>query len=351
MKRKQSRYITIRGPRYSFLLNRKTLTVAFLLAIAMAAIFIVSTGIGSVFISPKEVVLSIIGKGSDTSGLIIRSLRLPREVAAILVGASLAVAGAILQGVVRNPLASPDTIGMTGGATLGAVSFFFFFSEKASISWLPVCAIIGAFAASTIVYLLAWKQGGITPLRLVLIGIGFSAATSSLSYMMMISGPIILANQSLTFMTGSIYGVSWEKDVLPLLPWVLILLPLVFLLARQLDNQELGDDVARGVGSRVEKERWILLLLSVALAGAAVAIGGAIGFISLMAPHMARKLVGPAFGGLLPVSALIGAIVLLLADLAGRALIPPLDIPAGVFTAAIGAPFFVYLLYRSRNRT
>ncbi|TVY06970.1 FecCD family ABC transporter permease [Paenibacillus cremeus] len=347
---KQDRYVPIQGKGYSFLISKKSMTVSFLLLLAMVLIFIISTGIGSVFISPLEVVLSILGHGSATSEMIVRNLRLPREVAAVLIGASLAVSGAILQGIVRNPLASPDTISTTGGATLGAVSFFFFFSAKASIQWLPVCAILGAFIASFLVYILAWKDGGITPLRLVLIGIGFAAALSSVSYMMMISGPIVLANQSMTFMTGSIYGVSWAKSIAPLLPWVIILLPLVFIMARHLNIQELGDEVAIGVGGAVQLQRFVLLLLSVALAGAAVAIGGAIGFIGLMAPHMARRLVGPAFGSLLPVSALIGAIVLLLADLAGRALFPPLDIPAGVFTACIGAPFFVYLLYRSRNR-
>jgi iron complex transport system permease protein len=280
--------------------------------------------------------------------LIVRSLRLPRIIISVLIGAALAVSGAILQGVVRNPLASPDTVGTTGGATLGAVSFFFFFSDKLSIHWLPLAAIIGAFGATLLVYVLSWKQG-VAPLRLVLVGIGFTAAMSSLSYMMMISGPIVLANQSLTFMTGSVYGTSMEKTVLPLLPWIVILLPLVLVLSRHINIQELGDDVARGVGSAVQLQRFLLLLLSVALAGAGVAFGGAIGFIGLLAPHIARKIVGPTFGALVPAAALVGAIVLLLADLAGRSLFQPHDIPAGVFTAAIGAPFFIYLLYRSRN--
>ncbi|MBP1153878.1 MULTISPECIES: iron ABC transporter permease [unclassified Paenibacillus] len=346
----KSKYVSLRGRAYSFLISKKALAVTFILLLATVAAMILSTGIGSVYITPAEVVRSVFGYGADTSDTIIRSLRLPRVVIAVLIGASLAVSGAILQGVVRNPLASPDTISTTAGATLGAVAFFFFWSEKASIQWLPLSAVVGAFLATLAVYSLSWKNGGVTPLRLVLIGIGFTAAMNALSYMLMISGPIILANKSLTFMTGSIYGVSWEKDVLPLLPWVLILLPLVFVYSRHINIQELGEDVARSVGSAVQRQRMLLMLLSVALAGAAVAFGGAIGFIGLMAPHMARKLVGPAFGALLPVSALIGALILLLADLAGRSLFAPLDIPAGVFTACIGAPFFVYLLYHSRNQ-
>lgn len=344
-----SRYTTLRGKGFSFLVQKKAVSVTLLLLAVTAALMIISTGIGSIYISPAEVLRSIFGFGADSSEMIVRSLRLPRIVMAVLIGASLAVSGAILQGVVRNALASPDTVGTTGGATLGAVTFFFFFSDKLSIHMLPLAAVAGAFAATLLVYILSWKNG-VTPLRLVLVGIGFSAAMSSLSYMMMISGPIILANQSLTFMTGSIYGVSWEKSVLPLLPWMIVLLPLAFILARHLNIQELGEDIASGVGSAVQRQRFLLLLLSVALAGAGVAFGGAINFIGLLAPHIARRLVGPSFGALLPVSALTGAIVLLLADLAGRSLFPPHDIPAGVFTAAIGAPFFIYLLYRTRNR-
>ncbi|MCZ8519660.1 MULTISPECIES: FecCD family ABC transporter permease [Paenibacillus] len=344
-----SRYMTLRGSAYSFLISRRAVLVTLLLLAALLAAVVLSTGIGSVYIPPGEVIRSILGSGADASETIVRSLRLPRIVIGILIGAALAVSGAILQGVVRNPLASPDTIGATGGATLGAVAFFFFLTERASIVWLPVAAIIGAFAAMALVYSLAWK-GGVTPLRLVLIGIGFSAAMSSLSHMMMLTGPVVVATKALTFMTGSIYGVSWEKDVLILLPYVAVLLPLVLLYSRHINIQELGEDVALSVGSSVQRQRLLLLLFSVALAGAAGAFGGAITFIGLMAPHMARKLVGPSFGALLPVSALLGALILLGADLVGRTLFTPLDIPAGVFTAAIGAPFFIYLLYRSRNQ-
>lgn len=338
-----------RGKRFSFLIGKRTAAVTLGLFAAAILLVILCTGIGSTFITPVDVVKTVFGVGSDMHETIIRSLRLPRIIIAVLVGAALAVSGAILQGVVRNSLASPDIIGITNGATLGAVAFFFYLSDKASIAWLPVSAMAGAFGAAFLVYTFAWKKG-VSPLRLVLIGIGLSAAMSSLSYMMLITGPIVIANKALTFMTGSIYGVSWEKDVYPLLPWMLVLLPLVFFYARHLNIQELGDDVASGAGSAVQRHRLRLIALSVALAGAAVAIGGAIAFIGLLAPHMARKLVGPSFGGVLPVSALLGAMILLLADLAGRTLFVPLDIPAGVFTAAIGAPFFVYLLYRSRAR-
>ncbi|WP_284642383.1 FecCD family ABC transporter permease [Paenibacillus silviterrae] len=336
-----------RGGSVSFLLQTRALWVTLALIVVVAVIAVLSIGLGSSKMALSDVLRTLFGYGTSAQEVIIFKLRMPRILIAILTGSALAVAGAILQGVIRNPLASPEWVGITGGATLGAVAFFFFWAETLTIHLLPVAAMVGAFVVSAFIYVTAWKHG-VSPLRLVLIGIGMSTAMSSLTYMLLISGPMVLANKSLTFMTGSIYGVSWDKDVYVLLPWVGVLIPLAWLLARHVNVQQLGDDVAASVGTRVEQKRLVLLLLSVALAGSAVAIGGAISFIGLMAPHIARKLVGPSFGGVIPTSALIGALILLLADLVARTAFAPLDIPAGVFTAAIGAPFFIYLLLRQR---
>ncbi|MNM88698.1 putative siderophore transport system permease protein YfhA [compost metagenome] len=292
---------------------------------------------------------ALFGMAEPGEQVIVMNLRLPRILVAVLVGASLAVAGAILQGVIRNPLASPDVAGITEGASLGAILFIYLFQGSISIHWMPLASILGAFIVTGLLYVLAWKNGA-SPLRIILIGIGVSAAIKSVSYMLIISGPMQLANQSLTFMTGSIYGVSWENDVLTLLPWTALLLILTWLQARQVNIQALGDDIATSVGSRVQLQRLLLIVLSVSLAGAAVAIGGAIAFIGLMAPHMARRLTGPSFSSVLPVSALLGALILLVADLVARTAFLPRDVPAGVLTAAIGAPFFMVLLYRNRNR-
>ncbi|OAB32472.1 iron ABC transporter permease [Paenibacillus macquariensis subsp. defensor] len=345
-----SKYTPLRWnkTKLSFLIEKRTLWIIAALLVLCATLVVISTGIGSKYVSPLEVIQSIAGKGSSMNEVIIMKLRLPRILIAVLVGASLAVAGAVLQGIIRNPLASPDVTGITEGASLGTVLFVFFLSEKVSIQWAPLAAIGGAFVVTALLYLLSWKNGA-SPLRMILIGTGLSAAFKSISYMFIISGSFILANKSMIFMTGSIYGSSWEKDVSTLLPWVLILLPLTWIQSRHVNVQALGDDVAASAGANVQLHRLILLLLSVALAGAAVAIGGAITFIGLMAPHIARKLVGSSFGGLLPVSALLGALILLISDLIARTLFAPLDIPAGVFTAAIGVPFFLYLLYRNQN--
>lgn len=177
-----------------------------------------------------------------------------------------------------------------------------------------------------------------SPFRLVLIGIGISTAMGALTTFLLISGPAYLAAQVLNWMTGSIYGTNWSY-IEVLWPWVAVFIPLSFLLAKELNVQSLGEDVAIGLGSRVQLSRMILLFYSVALAGAAVGVAGTISFIGLMAPHIARMFVGNSYKLIIPVSALIGAIILLLADLAGRMLFQPLDVPAGVFTAGIGAPF------------
>lgn len=328
-----------RTAKYSFLL--------FLgLTCIVTALSLLSLSVGGVSVPLKEVLASLTGRNMEASNLIIMQFRLPRIAAAILIGAALAVAGALLQGVIRNPLASPDLLGVTGGASVAVVAFMTFVTGY-SIHWVPFIAIGGALVATAINYVFAWKKG-VSPFRLVLIGIGISTAMGALTTFLLISGPAYLAAQVLNWMTGSIYGTNWSY-IEVLWPWVALFIPLSLLMAKELNVQSLGEDVARGLGSRLQLSRIILLFYSVALAGAAVGVAGTISFIGLMAPHIARMLVGNSYKLIIPVSALIGAIILLLADLAGRMLFQPLDVPAGVFTAGIGAPFFMYLLFKRKK--
>jgi iron complex transport system permease protein len=347
------KYIPFRlGNTISFLIDKKALITSFLLLLGVLVTFIISTGSGEMYISPLKVVKTLFGNGSEMEQIVIYSFRLPRIVTALLVGMSLAVAGAILQGMIRNPLASPDILGLTAGASLLVVLFFAIFSDKnssliISIHWLPLGAFIGATIAAILVYILAWKNG-IVPMRLVLIGIGITALMQAGTTLFMILGPIYRASQANIWITGTVYGATW-KNIAILAPWTILLLLISFVSARKLNIQELGDEIALGAGVLLQRQRVFLLLLSTALTGGAVAFAGGIGFVGLMAPHMARRLVGSSFGALLPVSALLGAILVMAADLFGRTLFAPLEIPAGVFTAAIGAPYFIYLLYKSRN--
>lgn len=334
--------------RFSFLFHGRTLLVICGLTLLTIVMFLMSTGLGSNFISPQDVLKTIFGKSTPQYELVIGTLRLPRIIVAILVGASLGVAGSILQGMIRNPLASPDIIGVTGGGTLAAVTFITYFAGTVSIHWMPVAAFVGAALVSLVIYLLAWHRG-VTPTRLVLIGIGISAATSSLSMLMIVLSPMNSSTKAYTWLTGSVYGTSWD-NVYTLLPWTIVFIPMALYFARHINLQEMGDDLAAGLGAPVQRHRFFLLFISVALAGSAVAVAGAIGFVGLISPHIARKLVAPAHEGLIPVSALIGSLLVLISDTVARTAFPPLDIPAGVFTAAIGAPFFIFLLYRNRNR-
>ncbi|MGO4181782.1 FecCD family ABC transporter permease [Paenibacillus sp. TAF43_2] len=323
----------------------KSILILAILSIALIALSILCLSIGGVSIPVKEIFLSLLGKNKEGSDLIIMQFRMPRIVAAVLVGAALAVAGAVLQGVIRNPLASPDLLGVTGGASVAVVAFMTLFTGY-SVHWIPFLAVAGAFVIAALNYALAWKNG-VSPFRLVLIGIGISTAMGALTIFLLISGPAYLAAQVLNWMTGSIYGTSW-KYIEVLWPWVAIFIPLSILYAKELNVQSLGEATAIGLGSRLQLSRMILLFYSVALAGAAVGIAGTISFLGLLAPHMARKLIGHSYKLVIPVSALLGAMILLLADLAGRTLFQPLDIPAGVFTAGIGAPFFMYLLFKRK---
>lgn len=333
---------------YSFLVQKRTVIVLTVLVILTFALFLLSIALGNKGISPVDVWKTLIGQGTAANSLVLGTLRLPRIIVAVLVGAALSVSGAILQGIIRNPLASPDVIGITGGAALAAVTFLTYFAGTVSIKWLPVAAFLGAGLISLVIYVLAWNKG-VSSTRLVLIGIGISATASSFTMLMIIMSPINAASQAYTWLTGSIYGASWD-NVYALLPWVIVFMPVALIYSRNVNVQELGDDMAKGLGASVQLHRFMLLFISAALAGSAVAVAGAIGFIGLIAPHMARKLVGSSFDALFPVAALIGSIMLMSADLVARTVFLPLDIPAGVFTAGIGAPFFIYLLYRNRNK-
>lgn len=313
---------------------------------ALAVVF--SIGAGTMRLTPLEVVRALLGFGSEEHRLLINQLRLPRILVALLVGASLAAAGAILQGMLRNALASPDVIGVTDGASAVAVAFLTLSAGAFGIRLLPFAALAGAGVTALLLYAIAWKRG-ITPFRLILVGIGLSAVLSALTTLMILFNPQNEAGQAYVWLAGSVYGSSWE-NVWTIMPWTLALVPLSLLHATAVDIVQLGDESARAVGVRLQLHRLLLLGVSVGLAGSAVAVAGGIGFVGLVAPHIARRLTGPIYSRLLPASVLLGAIIVVLADLAGRTLFRPADVPAGALTAAVGAPFFLYLLYAGRKR-
>ncbi|WP_240644488.1 FecCD family ABC transporter permease [Paenibacillus paeoniae] len=317
------------------------------LSLGIIGLSVLYLTMGDSMIGLHRVWQALWGRGGMEDVLIVQTFRAPRLVIGLLVGAALATAGAILQAVIRNPLAAPDVVGITGGASFGAVLFLTVLSGVFGRGLLPVAAIVGAFCASALVYILAWRKGT-DSLRLVLVGIGVASLLSAGTSFLLTFSPAYSATSAYIWLTGTIYGSTWG-DVVMLAPWLIVFGIILYFNTGNLHAQLLGDEIAIGIGSPVQRHRLLLVSLSVALAGSAVAIGGSIGFVGLIAPHMARRLVGPVIHRVLPVSALIGAIVVAAADLIGRTAFLPLDIPVGVFTSAVGAPFFIYLLYRSRR--
>lgn len=330
-------------------IDRRVPIVLLSLALSILIVMVVSIGYGEYPIPPLTVIQTVLGLPTDNPDyvFVIHTLRLPRVITACMVGMGLAVAGTVMQGLFRNPLAAPDIIGIDAGASLAAVSIIVLFPSL-PISLLPLAAFAGAFLAALLIYSLSWNNGS-SPIRLILVGVGIGMIASALITLMITFGNIYDVSQALVWLAGSVYGRSWEH-ITALVPWLVIFLPLSLLLARDLNTLNLGDDLARGLGNPVEWQRGLLLITCVALAGSSVATAGTIGFVGLMAPHVARQLVGTTHEGLIPTSALVGGLIVSLADLLGRSLFAPIELPCGIVTAAVGAPYFLYLLYRNRNQ-
>ncbi|WP_448604480.1 FecCD family ABC transporter permease [Thermoleptolyngbya sp.] len=340
--------IRLSNPPISFRLNPRVPSVLAIVGAIALLMMLFSLGYGEYPITPLEVLKVLLGLTQNTPDyeFVIYTLRLPRVITALLVGVGLAIAGTILQGLTRNPLAAPEIVGVEAGAGLAAVTLIVLFPAVPA-AFLPLAAFAGAAAAALLIYWLAWDQGS-SPIRLILVGVGLGAIASAVTSLLITFGNIYDVSQALVWLAGSVYGRSWQH-IQAFLPWLIGFVPAAFLGARELNTLHLGDDVARGLGSRVEWQRGMLLIACVALAGASVATAGTIGFVGLMAPHLARQLVGPSHEGLLPTAALVGGLIVVLADLLGRSLFAPIELPCGVVTAAVGAPYFLYLLYRNRN--
>jgi iron complex transport system permease protein len=328
--------------------SRVPIVLLTLILITLTAM-VMNTSFGEYPIPPLAVIQTVLGidKGNTDYAFVINTLRLPRTLTACFVGMALAIAGTILQGITRNPLADPGIIGIDAGASLATVSLIVMFPNLPA-GMLPLAAFAGALIASLLIYFLAWDRGT-HPVRLILIGIGIAAVASAFTNLIVTFGDINNVSQALLWLAGSVYGRSWEQ-VFSLIPWLIIFIPLALANAPQLNALALGEEVAKGLGIKVEWQRSFLLLISVALSGAAVATAGTVGFVGLIAPHLARQLVGNIHEGLIPIAAITGAAIVVIADFLGRILFAPVELPCGIITAVIGAPYFIYLLIRSRGK-
>jgi len=329
-------------PAISFRIGMGSLVV---LAAALAgtlALLAVGVGSGDYPLSPIDVVAAIVGQGDERHQFVVWTLRLPRLLSAVLVGAAFAVSGAIFQSLTRNPLVAPDIIGINGGASVAAVAVIVLGGPSALIA---PAAFVGGLVAAIAVYLLAWR-GGVGRMRIVLIGIGVAALTTAGVDYLLTRGEIVEVQRATIWLVGSLYGSGWS-DVGLMAGTLAVLLPATFLLARGLNMLQLGDDAAAGLGVQTERTRLALLLVGVGLAAVSVTVAGPIGFVAFIAPHLARRLARASGSGIIPAAAAIGALLLILADIVARRIIDPAEIPVGILTVLLGAPYFLWLLART----
>ncbi len=331
----------------SRLRRRQQLTFWTLLALLIATL-VVSIGLGPASLSYDRLLPTLLGNGSFKEEFVLYSLRLPRLLITVMAGMALALSGSILQGITRNELADPGIIGINTGAGVAVALFFLYFPVDVGsfIYLLPIAAFLGALVTATAIYLFSYDRvQGLQPIRLILTGVGFSMALSGIMVILISSTRREKVDFIAKWLAGNIWGTDWIF-VYSLLPWLLVLIPLTFYKANKLNLLALNEPVAIGVGVALEKERIQLLLTAVALAAAAVSVTGGISFIGLMAPHIARALVGPRHQFFLPIALLLGGWLLAFADTIGRHIAEPDGVPAGIVVALIGAPYFIYLLLK-----
>lgn len=319
----------------------KKYVVLIVLAVVLAVVMMLSVGYGVMEMSWIDIIRTLFSGGDSIEFQIIYNLRLPRTLLGALVGAALAVAGVILQAVMRNPLASPGIIGVSSGAGLAAVVALMIF--PALSGWLIPVAFGGAFITATAVYLLAWKRG-VEPVRLLLAGVAVSSLLGAMSTAIMLFNSEKVAG-ILDFAIGSLSTRSWPQLEL-VAPYIIAGLAVAVIIAPKLNILGLGDEIAVGLGMNVERMRLCFIALAALLAGAAVSVVGLLGFVGLIAPHIVRMIIGGDSKFLIPGAAIFGAVLVVGSDTAGRVVIAPEELPLGIIMALLGPPFFLWLLRR-----
>lgn len=285
--------------------------------------------------------------------LVVFEFRLPRIVLGALVGFALGIAGAIIQGVTRNGLADPGILGINAGAGLAVVLFMFLFQGVINVTgWLgvmlmPLFGIVGGLLATSLIYIFAREKGRLDPQRLILVGIAIASGFGALTMYISLKMNPKDYEMAVVWLAGSLHSANW-KFVVTMLPW-LLLLPVICLRSRKLDLFQLSEDSQTSVGLNVEREKNIFLLCSIGLVSASVAVSGSIAFIGLIAPHLARQLVGLRHIRIIPVSGLVGMIMVLIGDFIGKTIFAPAELSVGIVVSIIGVPYFVYLLLRTRG--
>lgn len=329
-------------------LIRKQRIILSVLLLLLVLTIVAGIGTGYSSISYDRLLPILLGNGTFKEEFVLYSIRLPRLIITLLCGMALALSGAILQGITRNDLADPGIIGINSGAGVAITVLYLFFPIDAGsfVYLIPLAAFIGALLTAVLIYLCSYsKTNGMEPVKLVLTGVGVSMALSGAMIVLISSADRTKVDFIAKWLAGNIWGTDWPF-VWAVLPWLAVLIPFTLYKANRLNVLGLSEPVAVGIGVSIQRERIVLLLTAVALAASAVSVTGGITFIGLIAPHIAKALVGPRNQLFLPIAVLIGGWLLVIADTIGRNIIEPSGVPAGIMIALIGAPYFVYLLLK-----
>ncbi|MGC9026017.1 MAG: FecCD family ABC transporter permease [bacterium] len=329
---------------YQFI-EQHTWLLWFSLVLCLVIVFLFNIAVGPVNIPISNIVKAFITSSNNVDSTIILSIRLPVAIAGIIVGAGLGVSGAIFQAILRNPLADPYILGISAGAALGAS-----IAQALLFSSIPVSlsAFIGAIAAAIMVYLLSLSSGSSSPLYLILAGVAISALLGSImSFVMLMSNAMQIRIYSvMLWIMGGVKETGWHELMFTSVVFIVLIFFAIFT-APYLDILSFGDEKASSLGVSVEKTRLVSIMIAALLAGIAVYLSGLVGFVGLVIPHITRLIIGPSHKRLITVSIFVGAIFLLISNLIARTVLSPVDVPVGVITSIIGAPFFLYLLLRA----
>jgi len=322
--------------------NRRIVVIITLLVLLIVAVY-TGLSLGAVKVNLSQILQVLKGNGEEVYETIIYNLRLPRIIIGLLVGACLAASGALLQGVMKNPLADPGIIGVSAGGGLAAILTMVIFPAYSYL--LPFLAFIGAFTATICIYLFAWDKGA-SPVKIVLAGVAMNALLGAMT-----NGVMVLYSDRIQsvigWLSGGLNGRGWYHVEI-IFPYAIVMLLLSFFTIKPMNILILGDESAKLLGQNVEWIRLVIILLASFLAGIAVSVAGLIGFVGLVVPHMIRLLIGEDYRYLLPYSIVGGAVLVVLADTVARTAFDPIELPVGILLAALGAPFFIILLRKRR---
>ncbi|WP_348625126.1 iron ABC transporter permease [Paenibacillus peoriae] len=329
--------------------NTRGISIILLLVVLTLLVAVLSMNVGKMNLSPLEVFKVIIGEGTSKQNLIVFDFRLPRIVLSILVGIGMGISGCIMQSLLKNDMASPGTLGISSGSGLFVLMYITLFASEGLLSpiLLPGLAFAGGLTAAFFIFMFAFRRGrDISPTGLILTGVAMGSGYSALSLMLTLRLDKQQYDFALRWQAGDLWGDDWSY-IMVLLPWVLIICFYVFYRSNTLNTLNLGNQTASGLGVAIKREFIGLTIAAVALASGSVALGGNFFFVGMVSPHLARKLVGPNHKLLLPTTALVGALVILIADTLTRTISFGADIPTGIIITILVTPYFLYLLSKA----